>query len=69
MELLDYNLKFIYFKGSNNILVNAISRLKTLDIYRDQLQDPKPSNTMKYVTEVVTTNIQALSIDKLHNEQ
>ena len=41
IELSDYNLFFVHIKGSNNILVDAISRLKTLDIYRDPLENPK----------------------------
>ena len=45
MILTDYNLTFIYITGSNNILVDVISRLKTLDIYKDPLYYPKISNT------------------------
>ena len=33
-----------YMKGSNNILADAISRLKTLDIYGEPLESPKTSN-------------------------
>ena len=41
MELTDYNLKFTHIKGSNDILTDAIFRLKTLDKYRDPLEHPK----------------------------
>ena len=41
IELLDYNHIFLYIKGSNNILADAIFRLKTLDIYKDPLEYPK----------------------------
>ena len=33
MELADYNIPFVHIKG-NNILADAIARLKMLDIYR-----------------------------------
>ena len=33
IELSDYNLNFLHIKGQDNILADAISRLKTLDIY------------------------------------
>ena len=36
MELGDYNITFVHIKGSNNILADAISRPKVLDIYRKQ---------------------------------
>ena len=32
MELADYNITFIHIKGKNNVLGDAISRLKTLHI-------------------------------------
>ena len=41
MELADYNVTFVHIKGSNNILADAISRLKTLDICRDLIEDQK----------------------------
>ena len=60
---------FVYIKGSNNILADAISRLKTLDIYKDLLEYPKTSDTMTCITERVSSDIQTLSIDKLCAEQ
>ena len=41
MELVDYNITFVHINGSNNILVDAISRLEMVDIYRDQIEDKK----------------------------
>ena len=32
MELADNNIMFIHIKGKNNVLEDAISRLKTLNI-------------------------------------
>ena len=69
MELSDYNLICVHIKGSNNILANAISRSKTLFIYRDPLENLKTSNTMNCIAEVVTTDIQTLGIDRLCTKQ
>ena len=69
MESSYYNLMSVHIKGSNNILADAIPRLKTLDIYRDPLENPKTSNTTNYIGEVITTDIQTLSIDRLCAEQ
>ena len=41
VQLADYNITFVHIKGSNNILADAISRLKILDIYKDLIEDPK----------------------------
>ena len=51
MELSDYNLMFVYIKGSKNILAGGISRLMTQDIYRDPLENPKTSKTMNCIAE------------------
>ena len=40
VELADYYITFIHIKGSN-ILADAVSRLKMLDIYKDPVEDPK----------------------------
>ena len=53
MELSDYNLIFIHIKGGNNILADAISRLKTLDIYMIPLDYPKTTNTMICIAEMI----------------
>ena len=55
MELADYNIKFIYIKGKHNILADAISRLKSLKINNELLENPKVqvvNNTKQIVTEV-----------------
>ena len=41
MKLSDYNLTFVCIEGTDNILVYAISSLKTLDIYMEPLENPK----------------------------
>ena len=69
MELLYYNLMFIHTKGNDNILADAISTLKTLDIYKDPLDYPQTSDTMTFTAKMVTTNIQTLSTDKPHTKQ
>ena len=46
MELSDNTLILAQFKDSSNILADAISRLNTLDVYRDPLENPKTSDTM-----------------------
>ena len=56
----------IYIKGNNNTLADEISILKTLDIYKEPLDNPKTSDTMTYIAEMVSSNIQTSGIDKLH---
>ena len=41
MELTDYNITFIHIKGKINALADAISKLKTLNIYKEPLENPK----------------------------
>ena len=65
MALSDYNLKSIHIKGSNSTLADVISRLKTLDIYKVPLDNPKTSHTKTCIAEIVGNNIQTLSIDNL----
>ena len=48
LELVDYNIDFVHIKGSNNILVDAISRLKTLEIYKNPIENPKMLKAMTY---------------------
>ena len=57
MELSDYNLTFIYIKGSKNILSDAISRLKTLDIYKEPLDNPNTSDTITCIAEMVNNDL------------
>ena len=69
IEISDYNLMFIHIKGSTNILADVISILKALDIYKDPLDYPKTSDTMTCNTEIIATDIQTLSVDKLCTEK
>ena len=41
MELADYDITFIHIKGKNNVLADAISRLKMLDIYKEPMRIQK----------------------------
>ena len=72
MELSYYSLTFVHIKASNNILADAISRIKTLDIYRDPLQYPTTTvinDIEECIAEVVATKIQTFSSDRLCAEQ
>ena len=64
MKLSDYNLTFVHMKGTDNILADAISRLKMLDIYMEPLENPNIAalnNTEKCIAEVVANKLQTLS--------
>ena len=39
MELEDYNISSVHIKGKNNVLADAIFRLKTLDIYKEPMDN------------------------------
>ena len=41
MELADYNILFMHIKGKHNILTDVISRLKSLNIYKEILENLK----------------------------
>ena len=62
---------FIHFKGKHNILVDAISSLKMLNIYEEPLetQTQVVINRQQFVTEVCATNMHTLSVGTLCNEQ
>ena len=72
MELADYNITFIHIKGKSNVLMDAISRLKTLNIYKEPLENPKTpavSNTQGYVMEVSVNDMHTISTTMLCTEQ
>ena len=55
-----YKITFGNIKGSKNVLADAISRLNTLGIYKDPIEDPKmlkASNLQHQMTEVNTNKI------------
>ena len=41
MELADYNVMFVHIKYKHNILADAIFKLKTLNIYKEPLENLK----------------------------
>ena len=56
LELADYKIMFIHIKGKNYVLVDVISRLKTLNIYKELLeypQTPVVSNMQGHVMELL----------------
>ena len=72
MELGDYNIRFAHMKGKNNVLADGLSSLKTLHIYEEPLENPKAwvvNDTQQVVAEICTTNMHAISINMLHNDQ
>ena len=60
---------FIHIQYSNNILADAISGLKALDIHKDPLDYPKTSDTIACIAKMVITDIQTLSSDQLCTRQ
>ena len=72
MELTDYNITFVHIKGKNNVLADAISRLKKLNIYKEPLENPKTpvvSNTQENVLEICATDMHTMGNTMLHTEQ
>ena len=56
LELSDYNLTFVHIKGNDNILVDAISRLKVLEKYMELIENLRtdaPNSTEECIAEVV----------------
>ena len=53
---------FVHIMGRKNILADAISRLKMLDIYKDQIEDPKKLKVtrIQHIKEVTTSKIHTL---------
>ena len=62
---------FVHIKGKNTALVDAISRLKTLNIYKEPLENPTAqvvNNTQEVIMEICATNIHTISTSMLCNE-
>ena len=61
MELADYNKPFVHIKGSSNILVDAISRLKTL-YKQGPNRGAKKLNAseIQHITEINTSKMHTL---------
>ena len=69
LELSDYNLTFVHIKGTDNILVDAIFRVKTLNICLEPLENQKKTalyNTEECIAEVTTNQIQTLSTARFY---
>ena len=72
IKLSDYKLTFVHIKGTDNILADAISKLKMLKIYTKLLENTNTedlNNTEKFIAEVIANKVQTLSTDRLHSEQ
>ena len=72
LGLTDYSITFIYIKGKHNILADAISRLKILNIYKEllgYLQVQVVNNTQYVVTKVCVTSMHTVGTDILWSEQ
>ena len=72
MELADYNITFVYIKGKDNVLADAISHIKMLNIYKEPVENPKipaVSNMQEHVMEVCATNMHTIISSMLHTEQ
>ena len=41
MKLADCNITFVHIRGKNNVLADATSRLKMLDIYKEPMEHPE----------------------------
>ena len=58
IELEDYNITFVHITGKKNVLVDTISRLKSLNLYKEPLESPKTSvlsNIQENVMEICVT--------------
>ena len=72
MEFANYNIVFLHIKGKNNGLVDAISRLKTLDIYKESLEKPKipaVSNMQGHFMEICATDMHTSGTIMICTEQ
>ena len=72
MELADYNIMFVHIKGKNNVLADTISRLKTLNIYKEPFENTKTpvvSNTQENIMEICETDKHTVSTTMFCTEQ
>ena len=59
IELADYPITFIHIEGKSNVLSDTIFRLKTLDIDKEPVENPKApvlSNIQGSVAEIHATS-------------
>ena len=72
MGLADYSTMCVYTKGKNNVLANAISMLKTLNIYTEQcenLKTPVVSKTQEIIMKICATDMHTINTSMFHTEQ
>ena len=72
LESADYNIMFVYIKGKNDVLLDAISRLKTLNIYKEPLENPKTSafsTVEENVMEICASDMHTVGTSMLCTEQ
>ena len=72
LELADYNISFVHIKGKDNILAGTISRSKTLDIYKEvmeNLKTPAFNNSQGHIMEIYATYKHTVSTTVIHTKQ
>ena len=68
MEFANYNITFIHIKGKNNVLADAISRLKALNLYKEPLGNPKTPAVLTH-KEVSANDMHTISTTLFYTEQ
>ena len=72
LRLILRNAIFVHIKGKNSVLADGIFRLKTSNIYRQPLENPKTSvvsNTKENVTEIYATGMHTINTSMLCTEK
>ena len=82
LELQQFDIKFKHIQGKKNVVVNAISRLRTLCLYQDNENKDVPIATEDAIKNIIeevhstdvlprtpTYNIGKLNLDVLRKEQ
>ena len=69
LELQQFDIKFQHIQGKQNVVADAISRLRTLGLYRDNDNEDEPSTiddiVKNTVEEINSTN--SASMKPAHN--
>ena len=82
LELQQFDIKFQHSQGKQNVVANTISRLRTLDLYKDNDNEDEPSTVDDIVKNVIeeinsadsapnklTYNVGKLNLEVLKKEQ